>query len=278
MEPTPGGDGAGGKTPVQPGPTDTELPEPEEPEHVAETELPLLVDARPQKFDWWSYPPPSLAELLPPMPAAAHFAAIPDEPPARAQARFDAIVAMAQPQHRPDRFPIGVVAFNRPALLKSCLESLLNVTGVVKTQVTLYQDGDDPAVAAVARAAGVNVKQHLGNAGPKGQEGAMRIARHYRWTFSSLFDDNPLASYAIIVEDDMLFSPDFLSFFVQTAPLYEGDSSVYAISSWNDNGQRGLALDPRVLMRTDFFIGLGWMISREIYKKEWEPIWPSTHW
>lgn len=279
MQLPPGGGGggdAGGKAPVQPGASDDELPE--EPEPMAETELPLLVDARPQKFDWWSYPPPSLAELLPPMPDAAHFAAVPDESPARGQARFDAIVAMAQPQHRPERFPIGVVAYNRPALLKSCLESLLNVTGVLKTQVTLYQDGEDPAVAAVARAAGVNIKQHKGNAGPKGQEGAMRIARHYRWTFSSLFDDNPSSSYAIIVEDDMLFSPDFLSFFVQTAPLYERDPSVYAISSWNDNGQRGLALDPRVLMRTDFFIGLGWMISREIYKKEWEPIWPSTHW
>jgi hypothetical protein len=158
------------------------------------------------------------------------------------------------------------------------LESLLSIRGIVKSQVTLYQDGADPDVKRVAVEAGINVKQHMDNQNRVGQEGAAQIARHYRWTFTSIFDDHPNAEYAIVVEDDMIFAPDFLTYFVQLAPLYAKDPSIYCITSWNDNAQAGLALDPRVMLRTDFFIGLGWMISRRIYKNELEPIWPQTHW
>jgi hypothetical protein len=106
----------------------------------------------------------------------------------------------------------------------------------------------------------------------------MQIARHYKWVFHTLFADHPSADYAIVVEDDMVFSPDFMSYFVQLAPLYAADPSIYCISSWNDNGQAGMALDPRVVMRTDFFIGLGWMISRRLFIEEFEPRWPPSHW
>ncbi len=96
-------------------------------------------------------------------------------------------------------------------------------------------------------------------------------------TFHHLFSDHPSARYALVVEDDMVFAPDFMSYFVQLAPLYDADPSIYCITSWNDNAQRGLALDPRALYRTDFFIGLGWLISRAIFS-ELEPRWPPTHW
>ncbi len=68
------------------------------------------------------------------------------------------------------------------------------------------------------------------------RDGAARIAQHYRFTLSHLFDANPNAPYAIVVEDDMLYAPDFLLLFAQTAALYELDPSVACITSWNDNG------------------------------------------
>lgn len=231
----------------------------------------------PKNFDWWSKPASSLAPLLPDADRASRFDAL-GESDSVSQARHDAIVALAEPRFRPINFPIGVVAYNRPELLKSSLDSLLRVRGIDKSQITVYQDGTDAAVHRVARDFGITIRQHLNNRNEIGQEGAAQIARHYKWTFTSIFDQHPNAQYAIVVEDDMLFADDFLLYFTQLAPLYELDPSIYCITSWNDNGQSGLALDPRVLLRTDFFIGLGWMISRQIYKNEFESIWPRTHW
>ena len=57
-------------------------------------------------------------------------------------------------------------------------------------------------------------------------------------------------SHAIIIEDDMLFSPDFLTFFQATAPLLDSDPSLWCISTWNDNGLTYFDWDPNKLVRS----------------------------
>ena len=57
-------------------------------------------------------------------------------------------------------------------------------------------------------------------------------------------------SHVIIIEDDMLFSPDFLALFEATAPLLELDPSLWCISSWNDNGLSSFAWNASRLVRT----------------------------
>lgn len=51
------------------------------------------------------------------------------------------------------------------------------------------------------------------------------------------------------------------------------------ISAWNDNGKEGLinttAAD--LLYRTDFFPGLGWMLSSKLWA-ELSPKWPTSFW
>ena len=313
---------------------------PPEPTTPGGKRLPMIHEGSPQLFESWTSPasvPESLAPLLPPPQYSTIFHAIPPEieSPRQAAQRFEEIIALGDPRFHPRNFPIGVVAYNRPALLRQCLESLLTTPGVTLEQVTVYQDGEDAAVAQEARDLGVRVSQHKGNANQPGQEGAMQIARHYLWVLRSLFADNPSAAFGIVVEDDMIFSPDFMLYFTQMAPVYERDPTVYAISSWNDNAQSrvtsidpatgkpradplsqsvhapvsgaavlgasspsassssaaaaaatpsldpsftALALDPRMTLRTDFFIGLGWMISRQLFEKELQPKWPPTHW
>jgi GNT-I family/Glycosyltransferase family 18 len=178
-------------------------------------------------------------------------------------------------------FPIGVVAYNRPDVLKSCLGSLLQLEGIniAGGQVTVYQDGTDAAVAATARSfPGVQLNQQVRTPEDALKEGAQRIAEHYKHTLSHLFDSNPDAKYVIVVEDDMVFAPDFLKYFARLAHLYEVDDSIYCISSWNDNGQQSLVSDNRQLYRTEFFVGLGWLVKRSLYKGEWEQQWPIMHW
>ena len=53
----------------------------------------------------------------------------------------------------------------------------------------------------------------------------------------------------IIIEDDMLFSPDFLTLFAATAPLLELDPSLWCVSSWNDNGLNTFSWNASRLVR-----------------------------
>jgi len=53
---------------------------------------------------------------------------------------------------------------------------------------------------------------------------------------------------------------------------------VYSISAYNDNGFNGLVKNDNVVYRTDFFIGLGWLLSRRLWELELQQKWPATHW
>jgi len=83
--------------------------------------------------------------------------------------------------------------------------------------------------------------------------------------------------YILFVEDDMEISPDFYTYFQATLPLMKRDPTIWAVSSWNDNGQARFAIDHKALVRSDFFPGLGWGTSKEIWQ-ELAPIWPGGYW
>ena len=68
-------------------------------------------------------------------------------------------------------------------------------------------------------------------------------------------------SHAILVEDDLLLSPDALLLFWSSAWLLREDPSLWCVSAWHDQGFPHTAADPRLLTRTDYFPGLGWMIE-----------------
>ena len=69
-----------------------------------------------------------------------------------------------------------------------------------------------------------------------------------------------------LVQDDMKLAPDFFSFFNATAPLLDRDPSLFCVSSWNDHGQAQFVRDPARLVRSDFFPGLGWMLTRAVWQ------------
>ncbi|KAH9654783.1 alpha-1,3-mannosyl-glycoprotein 2-beta-N-acetylglucosaminyltransferase [Citrus sinensis] len=76
--------------------------------------------------------------------------------------------------------------------------------------------------------------------------------------------------------DDMEIAPDFFDYFEAAADLLDKDKSIMAVSSWNDNGQKQFVHDPYVLYRSDFFPGLGWMLTRTTWD-ELSPKWPKAY-
>lgn len=181
------------------------------------------------------------------------------------------------------QLPIVLLTSTRAKLLQLTLASLFSVRGVHKINVLVIQDGLNAEVANVVRGAGINLVQSTQNIELQRQrrqqmEGAEMIARHYKFALSTAFDRFPDAPALIIIEDDLLFSPDFYEYFHAVGPVLNADPSLFVISAWNDNGFKGLVEEPYALMRTEFFPGLGWLLPRQLYKTELEGAWPHSHW
>ena len=110
-----------------------------------------------------------------------------------------------------------------------------------------------------------------------------RLAKHYGWAIEQVFSSNaytagskhsrsdlskttpPKPHRLIILEEDIEVARDFFSLMNATADLLDVDDTLLAVSSFNDNGRSDLVADSKRLVRSDFFPGLGWMMSRSVW-------------
>jgi len=115
------------------------------------------------------------------------------------------------------------------------------------------------------------------------------LSKHYGWALSQVFDGNAISLNArdiqqhsppqrvVILEEDIKVAPDFFSYMESTSSILDHDPTLYAVSAFNDNGHLENG-NPKRLLRSDFFPGLGWMMNRDIWKNELESKWPSAYW
>ena len=109
------------------------------------------------------------------------------------------------------------------------------------------------------------------------------LAVHYGWALRTLFDGKaynqyPLPERVIILEEDLRIAPDFFAYFEATAPLLDKDPNLLAISAFNDNGYQQQVADTKRLLRSDFFPGLGWMMTRNTWVNDIGIKWPNGYW
>ncbi|XP_020273340.1 alpha-1,3-mannosyl-glycoprotein 2-beta-N-acetylglucosaminyltransferase isoform X1 [Asparagus officinalis] len=179
---------------------------------------------------------------------------------------------------------VVIMACNRPDYLQRTIESILKYQSAVASKFPLFvsQDGTNPDVKSKALSySQLTYMQHLDfepvqTERPGELIAYYKIARHYKWALDELFIKNNFGR-VIILEDDMEIAPDFFDYFEATATLLDKDKTIMAVSSWNDNGQVQFVHDPRALYRSDFFPGLGWMLSKSIWD-ELSPKWPKAYW
>ncbi|ONK64218.1 uncharacterized protein A4U43_C07F23360 [Asparagus officinalis] len=178
---------------------------------------------------------------------------------------------------------VVIMACNRPDYLQRTIESILKYQSAVASKFPLFvsQDGTNPDVKSKALSySQLTYMQHLDfepvqTERPGELIAYYKIARHYKWALDELFIKNNFGR-VIILEDDMEIAPDFFDYFEATATLLDKDKTIMAVSSWNDNGQVQFVHDPRALYRSDFFPGLGWMLSKSIWD-ELSPKWPKAY-
>lgn len=179
---------------------------------------------------------------------------------------------------------VVIMACNRADYLERTIKSVSKYQTSVASKYPLFvsQDGSDPQVKSKALSYDqLTYMQHLDyepvqTERPGELIAYYKIARHYKWALDELFYKHNF-NRVIILEDDMEIAPDFFDYFEAAAALLDKDKSIMAVSSWNDNGQKQFVHDPYVLYRSDFFPGLGWMLTRSTWD-ELSPKWPKAYW
>jgi hypothetical protein len=142
-------------------------------------------------------------------------------------------------------FPIVVLCYNRPEYLRETLKSLVEVRGVLRSDILVSQDEDDAAVAAVVQEFNLmHVQREQLEPFPVDPQtgevdGGMRIAVHYKFSLQQAFMHFRSAPGVVVVEDDFRVSPDFMEFFCAVGPAVETDPTLWIASAWNDNGFKG---------------------------------------
>ncbi|KAK3287077.1 hypothetical protein CYMTET_5397 [Cymbomonas tetramitiformis] len=182
---------------------------------------------------------------------------------------------------------VVVMTCNRRDYLQRTLQSIFSRRNsdelVHKFPLFVSQDGTNPGVKGTAmnNQAHLTYMQHLETEvpkmdSPKENVAYYRIANHYKWALDELFVEREYER-VIILEDDMELAVDFFQYFEATAPLLTSDPSLLCVSSWNDNGQEQFVNSATALFRSDFFPGLGWMLTRDTWMGLRE-IWPKGYW
>ncbi|AQK43229.1 Alpha-13-mannosyl-glycoprotein 2-beta-N-acetylglucosaminyltransferase [Zea mays] len=178
---------------------------------------------------------------------------------------------------------VVIMACNRPDYLERTVESILKYQTSVASKFPLFisQDGANGAVKNKAlEYKQITYMQHVDlepvqTERPGELTAYYKIAKHYKWALDNLFIKHNFAR-VIILEDDMEIAPDFFDYFEAAAKLLDNDKTIMAVSSWNDNGQKQFVNDPKALYRSDFFPGLGWMLTKSTWI-ELSPKWPKAY-
>jgi alpha-1,3-mannosyl-glycoprotein beta-1,2-N-acetylglucosaminyltransferase len=173
---------------------------------------------------------------------------------------------------------IMIVTYARTEYIEKTLNSILELPGLSELNLVISQDGVQPHMIRFLENYVEKFKKfkrierfHCETKGLSSQ----RIAQNYKCGLRAAFEEFK-ADKVIIVEDDLVVSPDFLKYFDRTIHLLS-DPTVWCISSWNDFGYSHLVDDPKRVFRTQYFPGLGWAMNKDLWK-ELKPNWPSDLW
>lgn len=178
-----------------------------------------------------------------------------------------------------------VMSAKRSEALRNHMEQLVRLRpSAVKFPIIISQDGRNHDVATVAthfakHHRNVSYMNLKSDSEPRPRSKNYEyIAAHYHWALDKVFNETRY-DFVIITEDDLDIAKDFFSYFTWGKQVLLADSTVWCVSAWNDNGLPNLVNKDTAekVWRTDFFPGLGWMLTRNLWK-ELSPKFPKVYW
>eukprot|EP00736_Rhodelphis_marinus_P000978 Rmarinus@m.28956 len=178
-----------------------------------------------------------------------------------------------------------VFCYNRPNYLDRTLQSILRHRPQGNSIYPIYvsQDGADVATADLIDkfASEMPFIHHLTHTREipalRGENPSYyAIAAHYKFGLDALINQEGFDN-VLILEEDLEIAPDFFAYFEATYRILQLDPTLWTVSAWNDNGRKPHVRDPQQLYRSDFFPGLGWIMTKKLWA-ELGPKWPAGYW
>lgn len=190
-----------------------------------------------------------------------------------------------------------MITCRRPDYLKRSLDRIFqylpqsNIVGNAEYCLVVSQDCDESGIDRLlaSKPYSDRMSAHLKHPGflkvpPTGPEYQIEpklaayeaIAKHFKYALGQVFDQMGFSS-AVILEEDIDVAPDFFEYFSALMPILKQDPELYCVSAWNDNGFGGLVDDPTALYRSDFFPGLGWAMTKQLWD-ELRDKWARAYW
>ncbi|KAF2345325.1 Glycosyl transferase family 13, partial [Trinorchestia longiramus] len=163
-----------------------------------------------------------------------------------------------------EEIPFAVVTAKSPRKLYRTLRSLFNASGSSQTKLLLVIDGIQEEVVALAQVLKVPFVVHT----PQGRPGSnVRPNTNVRFALESVFDVFPNCDKAVILEDDLIVSPDIIRYFQETSWLLDADPTILAVNAFSYNSVSGVAADTGALKRVEAYPYYGWMVSRDVARQ-----------
>ncbi|KAF2366034.1 Glycosyl transferase family 13 [Trinorchestia longiramus] len=155
--------------------------------------------------------------------------------------------------------PVAMLTAFKTYFFYRQLISLLLAEGSSQTPILVLTDGYQEETSQLADLFGLPVIEHQ-NEGVSGTSTPLNA--HFRFSLYTAFSTYTNASKIIILEDDLIVSPDFIRYFHQTAWLLEADPSIYVVNSFSLNSYASVAEDTSRLRRSEIMPQFGWMVTR----------------
>ncbi|XP_063604100.1 protein O-linked-mannose beta-1,2-N-acetylglucosaminyltransferase 1-like [Penaeus indicus] len=177
------------------------------------------------------------------------------------------------PLETKEQIPVVIVTARKQYKVLKQLRQLWSQAGGGTTPILLSVDGWQKEARDFAGVMGLRAVFHNN---PASVGAKIRINEHIKFSIFHAFRRFPKAEKIIVLEDDLILSPDFISYFHQTAPLLDADDSIFCINAYNYNSFPPSAIDTSRLYREFTLPAYGWMVTRR-WSMEVLPHWPTVH-
>ncbi|CAF0720231.1 unnamed protein product [Brachionus calyciflorus] len=159
------------------------------------------------------------------------------------------------------RTPIFVISAMSHTSLRMTLETIIMQPGIQPSQVFVCIDEKLDELLTLVDLFGFQYCKI---------ESSFNYTEIYRKALIQAFESDLVDKQKeniIIIEEDLILSPDFLYFFTQMYDTFTKDPNLAAISSWNPNGFSQLDGSSSYVYRTNEFPGFAYMLKRSVYEK-----------
>ncbi|XP_045116726.1 protein O-linked-mannose beta-1,2-N-acetylglucosaminyltransferase 1-like [Portunus trituberculatus] len=169
--------------------------------------------------------------------------------------------------------PVALITASRFPKVAQQVRTLWENPGGSQTPLVMLVDGAHHEAEALGRLLNITVVTHNNTATQGTKE---RVNKHVKFSIQTMFDTFPDVDKVIFVEDDLVLSNDFISYFQQTSVLLSVDQSILCVNAYNYNAFPHTASDPHRIYRVQSYPYYGWMTRRPTAARMLSH-WPPPH-